>query len=111
MVVKAMLDLPNVEHVDVVESEAAVITLCGEAFKRYDSRLTIHHADCFEHQWPVGTRWAVVWHDIWQDLCIDNIEEMKVLHRKFGRRCDWQGSWGRGLLEYQRRRESRYSFA
>ena len=110
MVVKAMLDLPNVEHVDVVEIDADVIALCGPAFEHYGDRLTIHHDDCLERKWPVGIRWAVVWHDIWRDLCTDNLSEMATLHRKFGRRADWQGSWGRELLEYQRRRERSYSW-
>lgn len=111
MVIKAMLDLPTTEHVDVVEREADVIALAAPAFERYGDRLTIHHGDCFEKTWPTGTRWTVVWHDIWRDICTDNLAEMATLHRKFGRRCDWQGSWSKALCESYRRREGHYAFA
>jgi hypothetical protein len=106
MIVKALLDLPNVDHVDVVELDADVIALCGPAFDRYGARVTIHHGNCFDHRWKPGTRWTVVWHDIWPDICTDNLAEMGTLHRKFGRRCDWQGSWCKELLLYHRRRNA-----
>lgn len=105
MVVKAMLDLPNVEHVDVVELEADVIALAAPAFAAYGDRITIHHDDCLTRKWATGTHWSVVWHDIWRDICTDNLAQMGTLHRKFGRRCDWQGSWSKELCEYYRRQE------
>jgi hypothetical protein len=37
----------------------------------------------------------------------DNLEDMHKLHRRFGRRADWQGSWGRSFLEHVRRQEQR----
>jgi hypothetical protein len=46
-----------------------------------------------------------VWHDIWLDLCTDNLEGMGKLHRKYGRRTDWQGSWEKDRLLSHRRRE------
>lgn len=110
MVVKAMLDLPNVGHVDVVEIDSDVIDLCGPAFDVYGARVTIHHGDCLSYRWPTGTRWTVVWHDIWRDICTDNLAEMATLHRKFGRRCDWQGSWSREQLQRERRREQAWEW-
>lgn len=106
MVVKAMLDLPNVDHVDVVELDADVIALSGPAFAAYGDRLTIHHDNALTRRWPTGTRWTVVWHDIWRDICEDNLSEMSKLHRSYGRRCDWQGSWSRELLLSDRRRNT-----
>lgn len=110
MVVKAMLDLPNVEHVDVVELAPDVIALCGPAFDRYGARVTIHEGDALAYKWPPGTRWTVVWHDIWPTICEDNLPQMATLHRKFGRRCDWQGSWCHDLLLSERRRSAGYYF-
>jgi hypothetical protein len=110
MVVKAMADLPDVEHIDVVELDPDVIALAGPAFDRYDARVTIHQDDALTRKWPAGTRWAMVWHDIWQDICVDNLSEMATLHRKFGRRADWQGSWSHSECLYYRRRESRHAW-
>ena len=51
---------------------------------------------------PRDTRYDVVWHDIWDNICADNLPEMHRLHRRYGRRCDWQGSWARWHCERQR---------
>lgn len=113
MLLHAVLQLPQVEHVDVVEVDADVIALCGPPLERLaGDRLTIHHDDAFTRQWPVGVRWQVVWHDVWDVLCADNLadEEYAVpgtyarLNRRFGRRADWQGAWGQELLQADRRR-------
>jgi hypothetical protein len=106
MVVKAMLDLPNVTHVDVVELDPDVITLAGPAFDRYGSRVTIHQDDVLTRRWPPRIRWTVVWHDIWPSICEDNLPDMQRLHRSYGRRCDWQGSWARERILLERRRAS-----
>ncbi len=84
-----------------------MIALCGPAFDQYGPRLTIHEDDALTRKWPTGTRWTVVWHDIWRDICTDNLPEMARLHRSFGRRCDWQDSWSKSLCEYHRARGAR----
>jgi hypothetical protein len=105
MVLHGILSCENVEHVDVVELDPDVIALTGPAFQEEQvaGRLTIHQDDCFTKKWTPGTRWQVVWHDVWDDLCEDNLEQMAKLHRSYGRRADWQGSWGKEQLEYLRR--------
>jgi len=123
MVVCAMLDKrvddrgvrtddPNtklaVDHVTVIEKSEDVIRLVGPALEaRYGDRLTIVHADAYDYKPPKGVRYNAVWHDIWNHLCVDNLPLMHKLHRKYGRRAEWQGSWGRELLEYQRRQHAR----
>lgn len=90
------LDKPEVEHVTVVELSEDVIALVAGHYKaRHGDRLTVVHANAFEWQPPKGARWDAVWHDIWPNICGDNWEAMKALHRKYGRRCDWQDSWCR----------------
>lgn len=103
LITRALLDLPNVEHVDVVELEADVITLVAPSLESYrdSGRLTIHRADCFTKRW-VRARWTVVWHDIWQPMVLGNLAEMEQLHALFADRCVWQGSWGREWLEQYR---------
>jgi len=105
VVARAMLETPEVEHVTVVEKSVDVIDLVGaHLLLEYQiERLEIIHKDCFDFQPEKGERWNVVWHDIWDYLCEDNLPEMHRLHRKYGRRCDWQGSWGRDYIERRRR--------
>ena len=94
----------HIEHVDVVEIDPNVVAAVGPHFTT-DPRVTIHEADAYTIKWPTGTQWDVAWHDIWLDLCTDNLPEMARLHRRYGRRVGWQGSWGKELLQSHRRRE------
>jgi len=95
-----------VDKVTVIEKSADVIALVGPALTgRFGARLEIIEADAFEFKPPKGQRFSVVWHDMWDNLCTDNLEGMGTLHRKYGHRCDWQGSWGREILQRYRRQE------
>jgi hypothetical protein len=96
MVVNAMLRKPEVEHVTVVEKAPEVIRLVGPWLTaQHPGRVTILEADIFTWQPPKGARWQVAWFDIWDNMCSDNLNEMKLLHRRFGRRAEWKGSWAR----------------
>lgn len=108
-VLRGLLAKDQVEHIDVVEISADLIELIGPYFA--GERVTIHQGDAFDFTWPKGTRWDCVWHDVWDDLSIDNLNEYhgraqpgsyEKLHRRYGRRCDWQGSWGWDFLQSRR---------
>lgn len=108
-VLRGLLAKEEVEHIDVLEVSPELIELMGPYFAD-DDRVTIHEGDCFTFRWPAGTRWDCVWHDVWDDLCMENLTEggqpqpgsYEKLHRKYGRRCDWQGSWGYDFLASRR---------
>lgn len=106
MVVAAMLEKPEVERVDVVELEQDVIDLVAPTLQdRYGSRLRVIHDNVLTRKrLPDEGPYEVVWHDIWPTLSIDNLPEMKLLHRRWGRNTHWQGSWGRSWVEYMRSR-------
>lgn len=97
MVLTAILANPKVRSVTVIEKEADVIALVGPSFR--DPRVTIIHADALTYTPPKGKKWDTVWHDIWDFVCGDNLPQMKALHRKYGRRASWQGSWCRAQCE------------
>ena len=99
-VVTACLRKPEVETATVIEIDPDVIALIGRHFT--DNRLTIINADAFQFQPSKGQRYQMVWHDIWDDICSDNLPQMHRLHRKYGRCADWQGSWSRELCGDQR---------
>lgn len=82
--------------VTVIEISPEVIALVGPTFTG-DSRVTIVYGDAFLYKPPRGTKYDVVWHDVWDYICEDNLDDMKKLHRKYGHRCKWQGSWAREL--------------
>ena len=97
MVLKGCLKKPEVTKATVIEIDQDVIALVGPHYN--DPRVEIICADAYEYQPPKGVRYGMVWHDIWSDICSDNLDGMKKLHRKYGRRADWQGSWCRWECE------------
>lgn len=104
IVTEACLKKPEVEHVTVIEISENVIALVKPYLEqRYDGRLAVIHADALTWQPPRGVIYDVVWHDIWNNICLDNWETMTKLHRRYGKRCRWQGSWCR--CEVQRLRK------
>jgi hypothetical protein len=100
MVLKACLAKESVERVTVIELSQEVIDLVSPAY--INGRVEIIRANALEYQPPKGVRYGMVWHDIWDNICADNLPEMAKLHRKYGRRTDWQGSWARGECERYR---------
>lgn len=111
VVLQGILRIPSVKRVDVVELSPDVNALVAPHYREmFGERFNLIQADALEYKPPRGERYDVVWHDIWNDICSDNLKEMGTLHRKYGRRTDWQGSWCRGRCEVQARRDRRYSY-
>ena len=113
MVVGALLRLDNIEAVTVVELNEDVVHLVGWHYQELAASLgksfEVVRGDARDPAklFPSGSYWDVAWHDIWPDLCTDNLDEMAMMSRRYARRTGWQGFWGRELLRSQRRREQR----
>ena len=105
VVAQAMLMKPKVDKLTVIELSSDVIQLVGDHYlQRFGKRLEIINTDALTWKPPKGMRYDVVWHDIWNAICADNLPEMHRLHRRYGRRTDWQGSWCRAECESHRDR-------
>ena len=94
MVLKNILLKEDVTDIAVVEISQDLIDLISPFYD--DERITYICESAFDYKPPKGKRYQMVWHDIWDYICADNLEEMAKLHRKYGRRTDWQGSWCKG---------------
>jgi hypothetical protein len=97
MVLKAVLKKPEVTDVTVVELSCEVLDMVAPHYQ--DQRVTFVQADALTYKPPPDKRYQMVWHDIWDNICSDNLPQMHTLHRKYARRADWQGSWCRHLCE------------
>lgn len=97
LVLKAVLKKPDVTDVTVVELSQDLIDIVAPHYA--DDRVTFVCASAFDYRPPIGKRYGMVWHDIWDSICPDNLPEMNKLHRKYGCRSDWQGSWCREECE------------
>jgi hypothetical protein len=109
VLLKALLDKPQVTKVTVIEQSEDVIKLVGDTYLS-DERVSIIHCDAFKYEPPKGVKYNAVWHDIWDYITSDNLPEMIKLHRKYGRRSEYQESWCRSQCEGIRERDRRYYY-
>lgn len=98
MVLKNILLKPEVTDVTVVDISQDLIDLVSPFYT--DPRIKYVCSDAFLYKPEKGKKFQMVWHDIWDNICADNLPEMTKLHRKYGKCAEWQGSWAR----YQCRR-------
>jgi hypothetical protein len=106
MIVNAVLELPNVEHVEVWELEQDVIALVGSHLKaKFGDRLTIVPGDVFEYRPKKGEHWTVVWHDIWPSLASRNLKPMQKMCARWKNYCEWQECWGRDFCRWMAKEE------
>ena len=94
-VVRGLLPKPSVEHIDVVEIDSEIIRVVGQEFAG-NPRVTLHHGDALNFEFPAEIRWDFAWHDIW----VDPNEEVGLqrLHGqlmvRFCKQVGRQGAWG-----------------
>ena len=112
LILFAIADKPQVEHVTVVEKYQDVVDLVGPAVKaRLGDRLTIITADIFDWKPEKGVKFNTIYHDVWPTVNLDNLKEMTTLHRKFGRYLSpggWQSSWRHQELQSRKRQRALY---
>lgn len=106
---KILQNSKKITQITIIEKSKDVITLVAPTYLK-DPRIEIIHADALKWKPPLGVRYTTVWHDIWNNICTDNIPQMNKLHRKYGRRCDWQGSWCKELCLYYRKKDKRNGY-
>ena len=106
MVVKALLAKATVTHVTVLENDPDVIALVAPYYA--DERLRVVEADAFAWKADRAFDWA--WHDIWPDLCTDNIPEFSRLRRRYAKAMTApkrQHCWSEPQVLRQRRHDQR----
>jgi len=106
VILKALLDKPEIDSVTVIEKSEDVINLVAPTYQN-DKRVTIIHDDAFTYKPEKGKKYNAVWHDIWDDITSDNLPEMIKLHRKYGKIAFYQESWCRHICEKMRKEEKR----
>jgi len=91
--------LDGAGKVTCIERDADVIALVGAHWQaRWGDKFEVIQADAMELRPRRGQRWDIVWHDIWSSICEDNLDDMRVMKRRFARRCRWQACWSEELL-------------
>lgn len=112
LVVEAMLVRPEVTGVTVVELAPEVIALVAPTLQeRWGSRLAIVEGDARTYRLPraagCGPHYGVVWADIWDHICAENLPDMAALRRYWRPRAVWADCWARGPCQRAARAEVR----
>jgi 16S rRNA A1518/A1519 N6-dimethyltransferase RsmA/KsgA/DIM1 with predicted DNA glycosylase/AP lyase activity len=92
---QGLLNKPDVKQITVIEKEKDVIKLIVPYIK--DERVNFINDDALKYSPPKNAHYDFVWHDIWDNITPDNLPEMTKLHRKYGKKADYQDSWCRSL--------------
>lgn len=106
MILAAILTKPEVTEVTVIEKFKEVVDLTGPKFAN-DSRVKIINADALEYKPAKGEKFDCVYHDIWDFICADNLEDMAKLHRRYGKKTNWQDSWKKSECQYHKRQSNK----
>jgi hypothetical protein len=109
IIVEACLRHSEVTKVTVLELEPEIIEMVGGyLLKKWGKeRLELIQADVLEWKPPKDAHYGMAWFDIWPSICQDNWDEMKLLHRRYGRKADWKGCWGREEIMRMNREDYR----
>lgn len=111
MILHPILQKPEVTRVTVVEKFGDVIRLVGPTLP-HQEKLTLIEADVLTYRPTKGTKFDVIYHDIWPTVSQDNLEDMTLLHRRFAHfkaPGGWMDSWKKSYLTDMKRREKAQS--
>jgi len=110
-VVRGLLAVRRVTHIDVIEIDASILAHVGKEFIG-NPRIALHHGDALTVAWPGGSHWEFAWHDVWSEERHLAVVHAELLAR-YSQWCDRQGAWQlpravrdkwpRGLLGARRR--------
>ena len=111
MVLEALARKEEVTRIRVVENNQDVIDLVWAHYAdKYGDKIELWNGSIFDY--PGGETWDCAWFDIWDNKCVDNLEEMGKLKRKFPpRNCPVRGFWSEEDLRKRRSRERRSRWA
>ena len=110
MIAVALAGKDEVKSVTIVELNEEVIRLVEPHIRHPKIKVVQGNAFTYRPELPEGGKFDAVWHDIWYNICEDNHEEMKKLHRRYGRWARWQGSWSRDQVEQMIERDKRQAW-
>lgn len=94
MVLQAMAMKSEVRHISVIEISRDLIDLVGPYYqKKFGEKITINEGDAFTFKFSPEISFDSAWHDIWNDICADNLPEMVKLKRRYAKICKDQAFW------------------
>jgi hypothetical protein len=111
MIIHNILDKDSITEIIVIEKNQNVIDIVGSKFT--DPRVKIIYADIFKYDPPKEEKYDTIYFDIWTDIDIENLKEIKLLHNKYKNRLNranplaWMNSWMKEYLQGEKRKDDR----
>lgn len=104
MILIPLLEKEDVKSITVVEKYQDIIDLVLPQLPE-NKKLKVINGDIFENTFPRGTKFDIIYFDIWNYINSDVYEEMKHLKKKY-KRClkskkDNPNSWMKCWCEYE----------
>lgn len=106
MIIHNILSKEDVTEVVVIEKYQDVIDLVEPKFAH--PKLKVICADIFEWTPPKEEKYDTIYFDIWADISIENLDEIKILSNKFKRKVNrenpkhFMNSWMKEYLQKQK---------
>jgi spermidine synthase len=99
MILRPMIESPEVKTITVVEKFAEVIELNRRAgFDINHHKLRMVNADIFNYHFPEVMKFDTIYFDIWNRIGKENLDGMNALHERFRKHLrpgGWMESWRR----------------
>lgn len=114
LVIRNIIDKPEVRSVTVYEKYQDVIELVGP--KLQHPKLRIVQADILEYKPAKDELYDVIYFDIWPEISQDNLDDIRVLHNRWKNRLNranpkaFMDSWMKDYLRKERAKDNRSSW-
>ena len=109
LIIKNILNKPDIKSITVIEIYQDVIDIVSDKFN--DNRITYIHDNIFDWKPEKGIKYDTIYFDIWSEISIDNLYEIKTLHNKFKYYVNrnnpnhYMNSWLKEYLQNKKRQE------
>jgi hypothetical protein len=112
MIIRAIVNKPEVEEIVVIEKYRDVIDLVSP--KIAHPKVKVIEADIFTYDMAKSEKFDTIYFDIWASINTDNLYEMKELHKRYRKnkrdKDTFMDSWMKKFLYNMKRRERNESY-
>jgi len=108
---------PEVTKVTVIEIDPDIIAAVLPHLHKYlesnnisKDKLEVLQANLLTWKPDKGKKYGMAWFDIWPNLCTDNLKEMTLLNRRYGKHLEqgaYRGCWEEESLKRRKQQESK----
>ena len=113
MCIAPLLHDPEIESITIVEKNQDLINFIRKYYK--SDKLKIIHGNAFEIDLG-NLKFETIYFDIWPSICITNLTDMKILHKKFRKNYNikapkrYINSWMKSTLQKMKKEKEKFGY-